>query len=145
LAEEPVLRRAGYTGLFAAILCTSFYFWARKNDYLRRQFVQVSMADLGRQTADAIQQLRALNPHVKSNTDVVFLHDPFEGWDMSFIAELWFCDKTLRFHLQSKVPLSPQDMAPMTILDFQNGRLVQVSAPHALANSKTDATPKTAP
>ena len=145
LAQEPVFRRAGYAGLFAAILCTSFYFWARKNDYLRRQFVQVTMADLGKQTADAIQQLRALNPRVKSNTDVVFLHDPFEGWDMSFIAELWFRDKTLRFHLQSKAPLSRQDMAPMTIFDFQNGRLVQVSAPPALPDSKPDATPKTAP
>jgi hypothetical protein len=145
LAEEPVFRRAGYAGLFAAILCTSFYLWAKKNDYLRRQFARVAMADLGKQTADAIQQLRTLNPHVKSNTDVVFLHDPFEGWDMSFIAELWFCDKTLRFHLQSKVPLSPQDMATMTVFDFQNGRLVQVSASPAPANSKPDATPTTAP
>src|ERR1035441_11119217 len=82
----------------------------------------------GRPTADAIQQLRALNPHLKSNTDVVFLHDPFDGWDMSFIAELWFRDKTLRFHLQSKVPLSPEDLAKMTVFDFQDGRLVQETA-----------------
>jgi hypothetical protein len=129
LAEEPLFRRAGYAGLFAAILCTSFFFWAKKNDYLRREFVRVAMADLGRPTADAIQQLRALNPHLKSNTDVVFLHDPFDGWDMSFIAELWFRDKTLRFHLQSKVPLSPEDLAKMTVFDFQDGRLVQVTAP----------------
>jgi hypothetical protein len=145
LAEELVFRRVGYAGLLAAILCTSFYFWAKTNDYHRRQFAWAAMADLGKPTADAIQQLRALNPHVKSNTDVVFLHDPFDGWDMSFIAELWFRDKTLRFHLQSKVPLSPQDMAKMTIFDFQNGRLVQVSAPPALADWKTDAAPATAP
>ena len=129
LAEEPLFRRAGYAGLLAVILCTSFFFWAKKNDYLRREFVRVAMADLGRPTADAIQQLRALNPHLKSNTDVVFLHDPFDGWDMSFIAELWFRDKTLRFHLQSKVPLSPEDLAKMTVFDFQDGRLVQVTAP----------------
>jgi hypothetical protein len=129
LAEEPVFRRAGYAGLFAAILCASFYFWARKNDYLRRQFAWAAMADMGKPTADAIQQLRALNPHVRSGTGVVFLNDPFDGWDMTFIAELWFRDKTLHFHLQSKVPLSPQDMATMTVFDFQNGRLVQVSAP----------------
>jgi hypothetical protein len=129
LAEEPLFRRAGYAGLLAVILCTSFFFWAKKNDYLRREFVRVAMADLGRPTADAIQQLRALNPHLKSNTDVVFLHDPFDGWDMSFIAELWFRDRSLRFHLQSKVPLSPEDLAKMTVFDFQDGRLVQVTAP----------------
>jgi hypothetical protein len=48
---------------------------------------------------------------------------------MSFIAELWFRDKTLRFHLQSKVPLRPEDLAKMTVFDFQNGRLVLVSVP----------------
>ena len=36
LAEEPLFRRAGYAGLFAAILCTSFFFWAKQNDYLKR-------------------------------------------------------------------------------------------------------------
>src|ERR1019366_9022405 len=68
LAEEPILRRAGYAGLFAAILCTSFFLWAKKNDYNKREFVRGAMADLGRQTGDFIQQLRALNPHIKSGT-----------------------------------------------------------------------------
>ena len=129
LAEEPVLRRAGYAGLFAAILCASFFFWAKKNDYQRRQFALVAMADLGKQTGDTIQQLRALNPYVKPGTDVAFLNDPFDGWDMTFIAELWFRDKTLRIHLQRKVPLPPEELAKMTVFDFRDGRLVQVSAP----------------
>jgi hypothetical protein len=129
LAVEPVFRRVGYVGLFAAILCASFFLWARKNDYQRRQFIWGAMADMAKPTANAIQQLRALHPRVKSGTDVVFLNDPFEGWDMSFIAELWFRDKTLRFHLQSKVPLRPEDLAKMTVFDFQNGRLVLVSVP----------------
>jgi hypothetical protein len=129
LAQDPLFRRAGYSALFAAILCMSLLFWAKKNDYSRRQFVQVAMADLGKPTASAIQQLRTLNPRVKPDSDVAFLHDPFEGWDMSFIGELWFRDRSLRFHLQNKVPLPPEDLAKMTVFDFQNGRLVQVSAP----------------
>ena len=129
LAEDPLFRRAGYAALFAVILCASFSLWARKNDYYRHQFVQVAMADMGGPTADAIQQLRALNPHLKSDTDVAFLHDPFDGWDMSFIAQLWFRDKTLRFYLQHQTPMSPEELAKMTVFDFQNGRLVLVSVP----------------
>jgi hypothetical protein len=129
LAEDPVFRRAGYAMLFAAILCTSLFLWARKNDYHRHQFVQTAMADMGGPTADAIQQLRALNPQLKSDTDVAFLHDPFEGWDMSFIAQLWFRDKTLRFYLQHQTPLTAEELAKMTVFDFQKGRLVLVSVP----------------
>ena len=134
LAEEPLFRRVGYAGLFAAILCTSFFFWAKQNDHLRRDFARVAMADLGKPTGDAIQQLRALNPHLKSGTDVAFLNDPFEGWDMSFIAELWFRDKSLRFHLQHQTPMTAEELAKMTVFDFQNGRLVQVSAPPPLTD-----------
>src|SRR5450759_1971872 len=72
LAEEPIVRRAGYAGLFAAIL------------------------------------------------------------DTSFIAELWFRDKSLQFHLQRKTPLPPEELAKMTVFDFQDGRLVQVTVPAPL-------------
>jgi hypothetical protein len=130
LAEDPVFRRAGYAVLFAAILCATFFLWARKNDYHRHQFVQAAMADMGGPTADAIQQLRALNPHLKSDTDVAFLHDPFDGWDMSFIAQLWFRDKTLRFYLQHQTPMTAEQLAKMTVFDFQKGRMVLVSVPH---------------
>jgi hypothetical protein len=129
LAEDPVFRRAGYAVLFAAILCASFFLWARKNNYYRHEFVQVAMADMGGPTADAIQQLRALNPHLKSDTDVAFLHDPFDGWDMYFIAQLWFRDKTLRFYLQHQTPRTTEELAKMTVFDFQKGRLVLVSVP----------------
>jgi hypothetical protein len=66
---------------------------------------------------------------VKPRSDVAFLNDPFDGWDMVFIAELWFRDRSLRFHLQRKVPLSPEELAKMTVFDFQNGRLMQVTVP----------------
>jgi hypothetical protein len=129
LAEEPLFRRAGYVGLFAAILCTSFFFWAKKNDSLKRTFVRAAMADVGRLTGATLDKLRALNPHVKSGTHVAFLNDPFDDWDMQFIAELWFRDKSLRFHLQRKVQDSPEELAKMTVFDFQNGRLVLVHPP----------------
>lgn len=125
LAQEPLFRRAGYSALFAAIVCVSFFFWAQENDYLKRTFVRGAMAVLGKQTAEVLGQMRALNPRVKPGSHVVFLNDPFDGWDMSFIAELWFRDRSLRFHLQRKTPLTPEELARMTVFDFQNGRLVQ--------------------
>ena len=128
LTEEPFFRRAGYAALSAVILCTSFFFWAKENDYMQRAVARHAIAVLGQQTADVIQQLRALNPRVKSGSDVAFLNDPFDDWDMAFIAELWFRDKNLRFHLQRKTSLSPEELAKMTVFDFQNGRLVLVTS-----------------
>jgi hypothetical protein len=134
LAEEPLFRRAGTAPLFALIVCASFVFWAAKNDHHRRQVVRAAIADLGKETAFAIRQLRTLNPHLKPDTDVAFLHDPFDGWDITFICELWFRDKTLRFHAQHLTPMTAEELAKMTVFDFQNGRLVQVSAPHPLTD-----------
>jgi hypothetical protein len=127
LTEAAIFRRVGYTGLFAAILVGSFYFWARENDRLKRMDVRRAMADVGRQTGNTIRQLRALNPRVKPGSHVAFLNDPFEDWDMAFIAELWFRDQSLHFHLQRKVPLPPEELAKMTVFDFQDGQLVQVT------------------
>ena len=137
LAEEPFFRRAGYAALSAVILCISFFFWAKQNDYLKHDFVRHAMSVLGQETGDTIQKFRALNPRVKSGTDVAFLNDPFDGWDTSFIAELWFRDRTLRFHLQRKASLSPEELAKMTVFDFQNGRLVQVHGPPPLTGGES--------
>ena len=129
LAAPPLFRLAGYAGWFAAILCAGFFFWAKQNDHWKRTQVRHSMADVGRQTGAVLDQLRALNPRVKPGSLVVFLNDPFEDWDMKFIAELWFRDPTLKFHLQRKVPLPPEALAKMTVFDFQDGRLVRVTVP----------------
>jgi hypothetical protein len=127
LAEEPIFRRAGYARLFAAILCASFFFWARENDRLKRTSARDAMADVGRLTGATLVKLRTLNPRVKPGTHVAFLNDPFDGWDMLFIAELWFRDASLQFHLQRKVPLPLEELAKMTVFDFQDGRLVQLT------------------
>jgi hypothetical protein len=129
LAAPPLFRLAGYAGWFAAILCAGFFFWAKQNDHWKRTQVRHSMADVGRQTGAVLDQLRALNPRVKPGSLVVFLNDPFDDWDMKFIAELWFRDPTLKFHLQRKVPLPPEALAKMTVFDFQDGRLVRVTVP----------------
>ena len=62
LADEPLFRSAGYAGLFAAILCASFFFWAKKNDYMRREFVRDAMANLAKPTGDTIQATADAEP-----------------------------------------------------------------------------------
>jgi len=133
LASEPLFRRAGCAPLFAAILCASVFAWAQENEYRRRAFVHHAMEDVGRQTAVVLDQLHALNPRVKSGTHIAFRNDPFQDWDMLFIAELWFRDRSLQFHILNKTPLPPEELAKMTVFDFQDGRIVQLTgggSPH---------------
>ena len=53
------------------------------------------------------------------------LNPPFNGWDMAFIAELWFHDRTVTIFLQQKTPLTPAELARADYLfDWRDGKLV---------------------
>jgi len=85
------------------------------------------MAALGRQTAEVLEQFRALDPHVRSHSRVVFLNDPFTEWDMLFIADLWFRDRTVKVHLQRLAPLPPRELALADYLfDYREGKLLRI-------------------
>ena len=69
----------------------------------------------------------AVNPQVLPGSKVAFLDDPIHSWDMLFVAELWFRDRTLDIHVQRHGPLTPQELARMdNIFTFDNGKLVQL-------------------
>jgi hypothetical protein len=81
----------------------------------------------GRASNAIIAQFRALNPHVRPHSTVVFLNDPFEQYDMSLIAELWFHDRTLNIRLQKKTPFSEAELAKVDYLfDYRDGKLLLV-------------------
>lgn len=126
LAKEPGLRRLGRTGLMTALLVATVFLWAKENDQRRREFVRPAMADVGRLTWQTMGQLRALNPRLPPYSQAVFLHDPFVDWDIVFIADLWFRDRTLQFHVQRLAPISDEEQRKMHVFDFQDGRLVQL-------------------
>jgi hypothetical protein len=126
LVNEPLFGRLGRGGLFAAILLAGVFLWAKENDRRRREYVRPAMADVGRVTWRTIEQLRGLNPRMEPHSQAVFLNDPFEAWDMAFIADLWFRDPTLQFHLQRLTPISEEEQRKMHVFDFRDGRLVQV-------------------
>ena len=145
LSREPLFRRLGRNwwggppgprpapppaclspALLAILLLAAVFYWGRVN--LNRKLVDAKpvMAALGRQTAEVIEQFRELNPHVSPGSHVVFLDDPFQEWDMLFIADLWFRDRSITVHLQKKTPLTPAQLAKIPFwFDYRNGRLMR--------------------
>lgn len=127
LAGEPLFgrfdRRTRFAGLIAAGICL----WVWGNYNVKQSSARISMARAGRVTEEVIQQFRTLHPYVKPGSQVVFLDDPFEEFDMAFIAELWFRDRSLSIRLHRKTPLSPQELAKADYLfTYTDGKLVQI-------------------
>jgi hypothetical protein len=127
LSREPVFGRLGQPALLAALLAAAVFYWGRVN--LNRKIVEAKpvMAALGRQTAEVIEQFRELNPQVSSGSHIVFLNDPFQEWDMLFIADLWLRDRSITVYLQKKTPLTPASLAAIPFwFDYRDGRLVRL-------------------
>jgi len=118
----PAQRRAAA----AALLCAVLVVWAVANRRLQR-YLPTALAQMGEQTWAVMQQMETLHPRVEPHSRVVFLNDPFEDWDMAFIADLWFRDRTVNVRLNRKTPLSPAELAGANhVFEFENGRLVQL-------------------
>lgn len=131
---EGVARFAGRTPRFvtAVLLVIGVFLWGRQMLRVKRHEILPAATNMGLVTADVIQQLNMLNPHVKPGGKIIFLNDPFDAWDMSFIATLWFRDPSLQVFLQQKDPQSPAEIAKMdAVFDFRAGKLTlaQTSVP----------------
>jgi hypothetical protein len=127
LEREPWGRRLGHGGVVALLVAVGIFLWARQNREYKRTHAAPVMAALGRESWDAIQQFRAVNPHVRPGSKVAFLDDPFRSWDMLFLAELWFRDRSLDIHVARHGPLTPEELARMDyVFTFDNGKLVEL-------------------
>jgi hypothetical protein len=127
LAGEPLFRHLGRPALTAALIAAGIFYWGRENARRKNVDAKAVMAALGRQTAEVLEQFRALDPHVRSHSRVVFLNDPFTEWDMLFIADLWFRDRTVKVHLQRLAPLPPRELALADYLfDYREGKLLRI-------------------
>jgi hypothetical protein len=126
-AGEPLFRRFARSHLFAAAVVLGAATWAWYNSDFQERYIRPIMTQLGQTTWDAIRQLNALNPRASRNAEIVFLHDPFNGYDMQFITELWFRDRSLNIRLARESPVSPEDLAHAErVFDFRDGKLVQL-------------------
>lgn len=75
-----------------------------------------------------ISEMNRLNLHPPHGSGVVVLNAPFAGYEMFFIASLWWNDKTLKIHTEpdpAKVDVPGFDY----VLRFEDGRLAIVKAP----------------
>jgi hypothetical protein len=127
LAGDPVLRVLGRRGAFTLLTVVAVMLLIRRNEHLHRSYVEPVMAQTGVLTAQVLEQFHAVNPHPRPHSSVVFLNDPFQDWDMAFIAELWFRDRTVDIKLHRKTPLPPDELARADYLfDYRDGRLIQV-------------------
>jgi len=127
LADDPVLRHVGAHAISGVLIVAGVFGWATENRRLKDEMVRPSMNALGGLTWDVIEQLNAMRPVVRPHSRIAFLDDPFEDWDMAFIADLWFRDRSLEIKLNRKTPLTAEELARADYLfTFLDGRLVQV-------------------
>jgi hypothetical protein len=127
LEREPWGHFLGRPAIAALLIAVAVFSWARYNRQYQRIYAEPAMASLGHESWDVIQQFRAVNPRVRRGGKVAFLDDPFHSWDMLFVAELWFRDRTLDIHVERHGPLTEQELAQQdAVFTFDNGRLVRL-------------------
>ena len=127
IADDPGLRRLAPEARLAMVMAAVILAWAVWNRGYYVRDVRPAMWETGRPTAEVIGQFERLQPRVRPHSTVVFLNDPFDGWDMAFIADLWFHDPTVTVRLQKKTPLAPAELARAeAVFDWRGGRLERV-------------------
>ena len=127
LSKAPGLRALGPRVLLAALLAAALIPWVRVNRRAQKLYVHPAMMIQGQITQPVLREFAALRPRVPPHSQVVFLQDPFDGWDMVFIAELSFGDRTVKVHLQRMENLPPSELAKMRQFTWEGGKLLQLN------------------
>jgi hypothetical protein len=115
--------------LTAALVAALAAGYVRETRFHHRFWMGV-FRENGKETQALIDQLQALNLRPKPTSTIVFLHDPFEGFDTLFVARLVWNDPTLIVFLQNHSNLSAQEIASVDYeFDFSGGKLILKRAP----------------
>ena len=126
LATLPGGRRLGARVLAVAMLALVLVPWVRMNRKIQTEYLHPAMLDQGRLTWPIIQQFAAMKPKVPPHSTVAILNDPFQDYDMVFIASLALGDRTVNIHLQRKSQLPESDLAKMPQFTWENGKLLRL-------------------
>jgi hypothetical protein len=119
---EPRVRRA----CFAGVIAVGVLLWGLHNARLKQRLIEPQMRALGQETWAAITALEVLHPDVRPHSTVIFLNDPFEDFDMAFIADLVFHQPGVNIKLARKTPVGPEELAKADhLFDYAQGRLIQ--------------------
>jgi len=120
---KPPVRIPLATGL---VLLAVIPFAINARDSVQERY-KPDMANQGNLTATVIAQLDLIRPPVRQRARWLFLNDPFDDYDMFFIARLWAHRRDIYIRLARKdpVPLEEQDKYD-SIFGFDNGKLIQL-------------------
>jgi len=128
-AAEPPVSRPGLGRKRTLLVAAAAILFALGNWRFKETYHAPAMPALGAQTFEVLAEFRKMNPSVPPGSTVVFLDDPWAnaGFDMSFIAELWFRDRKTRVLLNQATHLSPQEIAQAgAVFTWQDGKLIRV-------------------
>lgn len=127
LARETLFARMRQPFLSGVLIALGVAAFVSSTAEQKRTEVAPRLARHGSRTWSIIQQLRAIGLRPRSADRIVFINDPYEGWDMLFIAELTFHQRGLGIWLMNKTPLSPTQVAEMDhVLSFEGNKLCLV-------------------
>jgi hypothetical protein len=113
--------------VFAGVVAAGVCLWGWRNAELKQRLIVPQMRDLGRETWAAITGLEALHAEVHPHSTVIFLNDPFEDFDMAFIAELCFRQPDVYIKLRRKTPVGSEELAKADhLFGWEGGRVTQV-------------------
>ena len=100
-------------------------FWV-KTEREDRQ-VSPDIRNPGQLTWSVIQQVRAVQPSVPPGSRIYVVRGPFDGWDMKFIMELVYHDRSVHVWLGEQTPLPPERIEQMDyVFTFENGKLIRL-------------------
>lgn len=128
LSGENLFRSVGEAGLRATVVAVGMIVLAWEMWSFKERRVVPVIPLISPLTEEVLAQFRALNPRVKPGATVVFLEDPWtEGFDMYFIARLWFHDRNTTVFLAQKRQMSPDEIARADALyTWREHKLVQI-------------------
>jgi hypothetical protein len=126
IAREPVFAKLPPGAVVVCVILAAVALYWRETAW-RHQFFEVAYLRDGEKTWNLIEQFRRLPVRPRHDSRIVFLNDPFPGFDTLFIASLWWNDHTLRIQLQNHAHLPERELSGMDyVFDFPEGRLTQL-------------------
>jgi hypothetical protein len=92
-----------------------------------KAWIQPALLKQQDKTWAAIREFGKLQTKPRRGAWIAFLNDPFDDWDMEFLAELTYRDRTLQQTLVRKTPLTAKQLADVDyIFDYRDGKFIQV-------------------
>jgi len=128
VAAEPLFHRLGPRRVHALLAAAGMILFAQESWRFKQRQIEPAMARVGGRTTEVLAEFRKMNPSVRPGATVVFLDDPWKGgFDMEFIAELWFRDRRTRVLLDQVSHLPPEEIAQAgAVFTWRDGKLIRV-------------------